>query len=284
VNATTEGKARLSAAIRPPQPLWKHRAFIFTLVCFAGAALSSTFFWTSLETRIYEVEFQLAEAIDFGSDTTSGAARFFVLPLLGFLGGLLASISPCVLPLVPVNVAYIGAQDAGRWRSVALSLQFSIGAAVALSTLGLMGDLAGFLLIEQRGIVLLCSGLALIYFGFVIVEIAPNPIAGRDLLGAQRFGPFGAGAAFSLVTTPCTSPLLGAVMVATAAHPAPGVGVMTMIAFSFGYTLLVFLGGVFGGGLATWARRIDLAAPRAVAGAILLGAGITFAWSGLTWF
>jgi hypothetical protein len=57
-----------------------------------------------------------------------------------------------------------------------------------------------------------------------------------------------------------------------------------MAAFSLGYTLLVFLGGVFGGGLVARARRIPFAAPRAAAAALLVVSGTSFVAAGATWF
>ena len=265
-------------------PLWRHPAFLITLAAFGVLVLSVDFWLRPLEALIYDAEFLLAEWFAPDENASASFLQILLLPLLGFGGGLLASISPCVLPMVPLNLAYIGAHEASGWKAAALSLRFSMGAAAALSVLGLFGDVAGFLLIEQRGFVLLLAGLALTYFGLMVVEIAPDPIGGHDFAGSRRLGPFGAGAAFSVVTTPCTSPILGAVLVAIAANPTPGIGIATLVAFSFGYTLLVFLGGVFGGGLVAAAKQMNFAAPRAAAAGLLVASGLTFAWTGLAWF
>lgn len=271
------------AEVSPPH-LWQHPAFLVTFLGALSLALGSDFWWPGLEIAIYHAEFALNEWLDPASTRAPMGLRYLALPAIGFAAGLLASISPCVLPMVPLNIAYIGALEATDLRALGLSARFALGAALALSVLGLAGDLAGFLLVEQRGIVLLLSGLALVYFGLVVLEIAPDPLGGNAPLGARKLGPVGAGAAFSLVTTPCTSPLLGAVLVASAANPAPGLSVLTLVAFSLGYTLLVFLGGVFGGGLVTVARRFDFTAPRAAAAGLLLVCGAAFAWSGIRWF
>ena len=63
------------------------------------------------------------------------------------------------------------------------------------------------------------------------------------------------GAAFSLVTTPCASPLLGAVLAAAAARGVRGLSVATMLGFALGYTTLVFAAGAFGGSLVGRLRR-----------------------------
>lgn len=264
-----------------PAPLWRHPAFRGTLAAAGAAAALAPWWWGPVSQALFRLEFAVAGLLPEGA--IAGAA-WFLLPLVGLGAGLLASLSPCVLPLVPLNVAYIGAADAGGARAVSLSARFVLGAALALSVLGLAGDLTGFLLVEQRGPVLIAVGAALVYFGLAALELAPLPLAGRGPGGARRLGPVGAGAAFSLVTTPCASPLLAAVLAAAGAQGVPGLGAASMLGFALGYTLLVFLAGAFGGGVVTRLRRASFEAPRAAAAALLLVAGAGFAWAGLRWF
>jgi cytochrome c-type biogenesis protein len=263
------------------EPLWRHPAFLWTFIPLAIAAVLAPLWWSPVEASLYEVEFAIAALLPASRIAAVGV---FMLPLVAFAAGLLASLSPCVLPLVPLNLAYIGAAEASGWRSVGLSARFVVGAALVLTLLGLFGDLAGLLLVEQRGVVLGVVGLSLVYFGLVTLELAPLPFGGRSIAATRRLGPVGAGAAFSLITTPCASPLLAAVLAASAAQAVPGLAVVSMAAFSLGYTLLVFLGGVFGGGLVARARRIQFAAPRAAAAALLVVSGTSFVAAGATWF
>ncbi len=102
---------------------------------------------------------------------------------------------------------------------------------------------------------------------------------------SQPGGPvFGAGAAFSLVTTPCASPFVGAVLAAASAQGVPGLAVASMVGFAFGYTALVFVAGAFGGALVARVRQHSFEAPRAAAAALLLVAGLGFAAAGVAWF
>jgi cytochrome c-type biogenesis protein len=267
--------------MRVSEPLWRNPAFRWTLSLAAIAALSTPLWWGRLAAALFQIEFALAGILP---DSRIAAASLYLLPLVGLVSGFLASISPCILPLVPLNVAYIGAAEASGWRAVSLSARFVIGAALALSVLGLFGDLAGFVLIEQRGPMLLIVGAALVYFGLVVLEVAPHLFRGRGAARDRSLGPVAAGAAFSLVTTPCASPLLAALLAAAAAQSVPGLSVATMAGFSLGYTLLVFLGGVFGGRLVGLTKRIPFAAPRAAAAALLVVSGLAFAATGATWF
>jgi cytochrome c-type biogenesis protein len=132
--------------------------------------------------------------------------------------------------------------------------------------------------------VLLAVGIALVLFGLVAIDAVSLPFAGRGLGAGRRLGPVLAGATFSLVTTPCASPFLGAVLAAAAAQGAPGLSVASMLGFAIGYTALVFASGAFGGALVRRLRHRSFEAPRAMAGALLLVAGVGFAMAGIAWF
>jgi cytochrome c-type biogenesis protein len=267
--------------IAGPTPLWRHPAFVWTLLLAAFLAVSSPLWWGAVAPRLLDLEFAIAALLPADRVETSA---WFTLPLVGLGAGLLASLSPCILPLVPIQVASIGAADASGRRAVALSARFVLGAALVLALLGLAGDLAGFVLIEQRGPVLVIAGALLAYLGLATLELAPLPSAGSGLGVGRRLGPVAAGAAFALVTTPCASPLVAAVLTASTAAGVPGLTVVSMLAFALGYTAIVFLAGVLGGNLVAGLRRRSFDAPRAAAGALLLVVGAGFATSGIAWF
>jgi len=124
----------------------------------------------------------------------------------------------------------------------------------------------------------------MIYFALATLELAPIPFAGRSLGAGARLGPVAAGAAFSLVTTPCASPLIGAVLAASGAQSVPGLAVASMVGFAIGYTALVFVAGVFGGTLVSKLRRRSFDSPRVASAALLLVVGAAFSVSGLAWF
>lgn len=265
----------------PAYPLWRHPAFGATMTIAGIAVLSLATWWPPLSAALTALEFSLAERVG-GAAGLAGVA-WFLLPLAGLGAGLVASVSPCVLPLVPLQVAAIGAADASGRRALALSLRFVLGAALALTVLGLFGGLAGWLLVEQRGFVLLLAGGALLYLGLAFLDLAPLPLAGRDLAGSRRLGPIGAGAAFALVTTPCASPLLGGVLAAAVASGRPGLPAATMFGFALGYTALILIAGVFGGALVGTLRRRSFAGPRAASAAAMLVMGAGLLWGGLRW-
>jgi cytochrome c-type biogenesis protein len=208
--------------------------------------------------------------------------EWIALPLVGLVGGFLASVSPCVLPLIPLNAAYIRATGAGPTRAVGLSARFALGAVLSLSILGLAADAAGLVFVEYRGPVRLAVGAILLALGalkagLLSVPPVPVPAVGRKL------GPTAAGATFALITSPCVSPLLFAVLAAAGAQAIPGLAVVTMACFALGYTSLVFVAGMIGGRIRVRPGRPS-SALEAGAAALLILAGIGFSVSGLLWF
>lgn len=262
-------------------PLWQHPAFRWTLAAAGLGAIGLGAGWNTLSEALFTLEFALADA--FGEQWIGGVS-WLALPGVGFAAGLLASLSPCILPLVPLNAAYIGASEARGWQAVGLSARFVLGAALALSALGLFGDLAGVLLIEQRGPVLIGAGALMAYLGLAALELLPLPLAGALPGSRRRLGAVAAGATFSLVTTPCASPLLAAVLAAAAAQGVPGLAAVSMLGFALGYTALVFAAGAFGGGLNDKLRGRSFAGPRAASAALLLAIGGAFLYGGLRWY
>ena len=267
--------------IPEPPRLWRHPAFGWTLLLAAFLAVTSPVWWGAVAPRLLDLELAIASWLPA---ERVEASAWFMLPLVGLGAGLLASLSPCILPLVPIQVASIGAAEARGRRAVGLSARFVLGAALVLSVLGLAGDLAGFLLIEQRGPVLLIAGVLLAYLGLATLELAPVPAVAAGLGAGRRLGPVAAGAAFALVTTPCASPLVAAVLTASSAAGVPGLAIVSMATFALGYTAIVFLAGVLGGNLVAGLRRRSFDAPRAASGALLLVVGAGFAASGIAWF
>ena len=123
---------------REPLRPWQHPAFGWTLAVAGLVAALLVAFWEPLSAALYQVEFAIAGLLP---EEWIGGAAWFALPAIALGAGLLASVSPCVLPLVPLNVALIGASDATGWRAVSLSGRFVLGASLVLAWLGLAADL-----------------------------------------------------------------------------------------------------------------------------------------------
>ena len=174
---------------------------------------------------------------------------------LAFLGGLVASISPCILSLLPVNLSYIGTREITSRRDAFFKAgSFVLGVVTVLSLLGLFSSAAGLILIQFRGYIQVAVGAIIVLMGLSLVGIVQIP-----RLRLNRFtsangtgtsfltGPYGVGITFALVSSPCTSPIMISVLTAAAATGSQWQSTLTMISYSFGYTAIIFLASLFTG-------------------------------------
>ena len=140
---------------------------------------------------------------------------------LAFLAGLLAFVSPCVLPLVPGYLAYIGGVSltgdnsrAERRRVVVGMLGFVAGFGVVFISLSIVFGTLGLLLTPWLDIILRISGVVVIVMG--VIFMGGLPFLQRDVLPGWRTtaGVWGApflGVVFALGWVPCIGPTLVAV-------------------------------------------------------------------------
>ena len=63
---------------------------------------------------------------------------FLWMMLLIFLGGIALNLTPCVLPMIPINLAIIGGRDSSRVRSVLHGLVYGGGMALAYGIMGIV--------------------------------------------------------------------------------------------------------------------------------------------------
>jgi len=69
---------------------------------------------------------------------------FYVAVLAAYLGGVLASFTPCVYPVIPITVAYIGARSSSsRTKGFLLSIIYVLGMAAVYTALGGFAALTG---------------------------------------------------------------------------------------------------------------------------------------------
>jgi cytochrome c-type biogenesis protein len=148
---------------------------------------------------------------------------------LAFAAGLVSFVSPCVLPLLPGYVAFLGGatgkleQRRGRGRAVIGSLAFIVGFALVFVSFGaLFGGLGGSLRSHQRTLEIV-FGSVTILLGFFFAGWWPSRWLQRDrrIHRVPRMSVIGAGLlgfTFALGWTPCIGPTLASILGLAAAN------------------------------------------------------------------
>jgi cytochrome c-type biogenesis protein len=171
----------------------------------------------------------------------------FVLLPLSFAGGLIASVSPCILALLPVNLSYIGTRKiTSRWNAFVKAGSFVLGAVTVLSLFGLFSSFAGLVIVEYKGYINIAVGLIIFWMGLSLLEIIRLPLPQVDL-DLPIAGPYGVGFTFALVSSPCASPVLFAVLAAAGASGSQLIGTLAMASYALGYTAVIFFSSLFTG-------------------------------------
>lgn len=192
---------------------------------------------------------------------------------LAFVGGVLASLTPCSYPMIPITVAFVGGKAHGsRWRGFVLSAFYVFGLAVVYSALGAFAALSGRLfgsLTTNHWTYLFVANICLV-FGLAMLDVIPltppaflNRLQVRDLPGHDVLTSVLLGGASALVVSTCTTPILAVLLtiVATKQNVAWGIGML--FSFAYGMGVLVIFVGTFTGLLTSlpraglWMRRIQ---------------------------
>jgi cytochrome c-type biogenesis protein len=262
-----------------------NRKSIQLLSLLAFGAILAIFIWPIVSSKIEVIIANTEEWYQKIIGNSSHTDRPTLLIPLAFGGGLLASVSPCILAMLPVNLSYIGALNTTSKRASMLrATGFTLGAILVFSLAGYFSELAAAAFVEWRGFVRVFVGMLIIYMGLSFAEILPLPLPQLPA-GWGIAGTFGAGMTFALVTSPCASPVLFAVLAAAAGTGNTLLSVTTMVAYAAGYTAIIFVSSVFTG-LVKHTRWLLERSDRILrwGGVILCLLGGYYLIDGLRWF
>jgi len=118
-------------------------------------------------------------------------ANPMVLMPLAFIGGLIASISPCILAMLPLNLSYIGTRNITSRKDAFIKAgMFVLGNVIILSLFGLVSSFAGFVIVEYRGHINVAVGAIILIMGLGLLGLIRIPLPQINV-GGSNFGPFG---------------------------------------------------------------------------------------------
>ena len=218
------------------------------------------------------------------------------LPLL-FFEGLLAFVSPCMLPMLPVYLMYLAAEtEHGKKASIVNTIGFVCGFTLIFMALGATATAIGTAMQEHRVLLQRVSGAVILIFGLHflgIFKIGFLDVEKKiDLNLQKRGGIIGAlifGAVFSLGWSPCLGPFLGSALMLASSSNTVLKGVFYLFVFSMGLGVPYILAAVFFTnikGLFQWLKKHGRQI-KIVSGLVLVFAGLAMIfdlfgyWAGL---
>ncbi len=175
------------------------------------------------------------------------------LPALAlvFLGGLITSISPCILSMVPLMVSYIGGYEQGpRSRGFMLSFSFVSGLAFTFAVMGFIAAVFGRVFGQVGDLwYYLLAGVAVI-MGLQLLGVLTFNLPGLKKVSARKVRPGGSlvmGMLFGLVASPCATPVLAVIITYAAVQAEPFYGSGLLFIYGMGHGIPLLVAGTFTG-------------------------------------
>lgn len=177
-----------------------------------------------------------------------------------FIGGLLASLTPCVYPMIPITAGVITNLNIGgsKLRSFQLSLAYITGMALTYAGLGIFAAATGrfFGTVNTSPWTYLIVGNIILLLGLGMLEVFRIPTIAPHMNTKIKGVPgvFIIGLASGLVAGPCTAPVLGALLAYVASTGNLLLGASLLFVFSIGMGAILLAVGTFSGIVASIPR------------------------------
>jgi thiol:disulfide interchange protein len=210
----------------------------------------------------------------------------WIVILAAFFFGILASLTPCIYPMIPITIGILNAQKKKTLLSNFLySFSYVLGMAIVYASLGYVAATSTLIFGQwiANPIFIALIILVLLYFAFSMFgfyEIRIPQLFKSKKIKTQKgsvISTFVAGAVAGTVTSPCLTPALALLLTFVTKKGSPIIGFVTLFSFSLGMGMILILIGTFSGMLnalpraGTWMNEV-----KKVFGFAMLGACVYF--------
>jgi cytochrome c-type biogenesis protein len=211
----------------------------------------------SIQTQLYYLE-QFANNLVV--DRLNRLSFFSIATI--FFAGLLTSLTPCTLSMLPITVGYIGGyQSQGKFRAAIQTGFFALGLATTLTGMGIVAASLGKVYGQVGFGLPIIVSLVAIVMGLNLLEILPlrfPSLGATDWINSDLpagFRSYLFGLTFGLIASPCSTPVLATLLAWVAATGDLIVGGSLLFAYTAGYVAPLILAGTF---TATIAKLLEL--------------------------
>jgi cytochrome c-type biogenesis protein len=211
----------------------------------------------------------------------------WLAPLAVFLGGALTASNPCVLAMIPLMMAFVGAYQgtSSARRAFSFSLLFVIGLTITFTFLGFVAALMGRLVGDVGRFWPYLVAAVCLVMGLHLLGVWNFSLPLPQSVKPKQAGPWGAfllGLLFGVVSTPCATPILAVLLVYIASKGNLAYGGLLLFFYALGHCALILIAGTSMG----LAKRIleskglnnSLTYVRKGSGGLIILIGFYFIW------
>lgn len=179
----------------------------------------------------------------------SNPSSIYALFGISFLGGLIASVSPCSLSMLPLIVGYVGGYSDEKPTKILVQMMFFVlGASIVFSIIGIICALTGKIFVGNPYFSLIVASIILI-MGLNIVGVLEfqMPVLIKEIpqnnFNNDFLYPILLGAVFAIIGTPCSTPILASIMAFASMSANIVQAVIMLFLFSLGQGIILIFAG-----------------------------------------
>jgi len=171
----------------------------------------------------------------------------WLAPLLALAAGIFTSVTPCSLSTIPLVISVVGGTgQKDTKKAFKLSLTFAAGTAITFTILGTMASLAGDLIGTSAKWWYIALGILMVMMAFQTWEIFSFIPSTYLISKSTRKGYIGAliaGILGGVFSSPCSTPVLIALLAIVAGKGSIVWGILLLLLYSFGHAVLAVIAG-----------------------------------------
>ena len=178
---------------------------------------------------------------------------------VALLAGIISFLSPCVLPIVPPYLTYMGGismsemtdEKVSNKPAIIAAIFFALGLSTVFIFLGFAASAFGQLFLQNQGVLAHISGAVIVLFGLHFIGVVTLPFLQREARfdagdrGGSSFGAYILGLAFAFGWTPCIGPTLGAILALSAQEASIARGTMLLATYAIGLGVPFIIASIF---------------------------------------
>lgn len=181
----------------------------------------------------------------------------WLAPIMALLAGILTSFTPCSLSSIPLVISYVGGVgNRDTKKALRLSVTFAAGTAVTFTILGVTASLAGRLIGTSATWWYIVLGILMVLMALQtwgIFEIIPSSYLLSKNTKKGYVGAFIAGILGGVFSSPCSTPVLIALLAIVAGKGSILWGILLLLLYSIGHGILAVIAGTSIG----WVQKIS---------------------------
>ena len=174
-------------------------------------------------------------------------ANLWLAPVLALFAGVLASFLPCSLSSIPLIIGYVGGTGQHDTKTAfRLSLTFAAGTAITFTALGVIASIAGKLIGSASSWWYVVLGILMVLMAlqtWEIFEIIPSSYLVSKNTKKGYTGALLAGILGGVFSSPCSTPVLIALLAIVAGKGNLLWGIVLLLFYSIGHGVLAVIVG-----------------------------------------